>query len=349
MFEPNYHISPLLLDRIKEITLLVHTLNQRLVSEVVLVQMQAEARAVSTYASTSIEGNPLLLTQVKRLLKSQPKQLRGSEREVVNYNEVLMWLNAESNKELTLDLLLKIHAGVVDELLPAHQVGRLRQEPVVVHEPRTGEVAYLPPDHGDVSGLMANLLDFVQANQGVLDPILLAGLLHKQLVVIHPFVDGNGRTTRLATKLLLAGLGLNTFNLFSFEKYYNQNVTRYFQHVGVFGNYYDLVEKLDFTPWLEYFAEGILDELLRVQKQIENNLATPDTTLKLHHEAILAHIDEHGFITDKDYAKKTDRAKATRALDFKFLLELGLIERKGRGRGIYYQRVTESLNHERYN
>jgi len=342
MFEPSYRISPFLLERIKEITLLVHTLNQRLVSDVVLVQMLAEARAVSTYASTSIEGNPLPLTQVKRLLKNQPKQLRDSEREVINYNQVLTWLNAEPEKALTLDLLLKIHSGVVKELLPAHQVGRLRQEPVVVYEPGSGDVVYLPPDHGDMPQLVNDLLAFVQANQGVLDPILLAGLLHKQLVVIHPCVDGNGRTTRLATKLLLAGLGLNTFNLFSFENYYNQNVTRYFQQVGLFGNYYDLVDDLDFTPWLEYFAEGILDELLRVQKQIESNLAAPDTTLKSYHEAILAHIDENGFITDKGYAKITERAKATRALDFKFLLELGLIERKGRGPSVYYQRVAES-------
>ena len=342
MFKPNYRISPFLLERIKEITLLVHMLNQRLVSDVVLVQMQAEARAVSTYASTSIEGNPLPLTQVKRLLKNQPKQLRDSEREVVNYNEVLTWLNAEPEKVLTLDLLLKIQEGVVDGLLPVHQTGQLRQEPVIVYEPRTGDIVYLPPDHADVPQLMMNLLDFVQANQGVLDPILLAGLLHKQLVVIHPFVDGNGRTTRLATKLLLAGLGLNTFNLFSFENYYNQNVTRYFQNVGLFGNYYELVDDLDFTPWLEYFAEGILDELLRVQKQIESNLAAPDTTLKPYHEAILAHIDENGFITDKEYARITERAKATRALDFKFLLELGVIERKGRGPSVYYQRMAGS-------
>ncbi len=132
MFKPNYRISPFLLERIKEITLLVHTLNQRLVSDVVLVQMQAEARAVSTYASTSIEGNPLPLSQVKQLLKNQPKQLRDSEREVVTYNQVLTWLNAEPEKVLTLDLLLKIQSGVVDGLLPVHQTGQLRQEPVIV-------------------------------------------------------------------------------------------------------------------------------------------------------------------------------------------------------------------------
>jgi Fic family protein len=81
-----------------------------------------------------------------------------------------------------------------------------------------------------------------------------------------------------------------------------------------------------------------LDELLRVQKLLASQ-ATPDTALQSHHKAILAHIDAHGFITDKDYAQLTERAKATRALDFKKLLDLRMIERKGRGRGTYYQRV----------
>jgi len=142
---------------------------------------------------------------------------------------------------------------------------------------------------------------------------------------------------------LLAGLGLNTFNLFSFENYFNQNISRYFQEVGVFGNYYELADSLDFTSWLTYFAGGILDELRRVQKHIERNLATPDTALKPHHQAILRYVDEHGFITDRDYAQLTDRAKATRALDFRFLIERGLIERKGRGRGVYYQRALGDL------
>lgn len=337
-FNPRYHISSVLLRRIKQITVLIYELNQRVVSDIVLMQMQMEAQAVSVYASTSIEGNPLPLTEVKRLLKHQPAQLRRSEQEVLNYNQVLTELGTQLHVPFTTDLLLQIHAGVMQGLLPAHQAGQLRQEPVVVYDPRSGEVVYLPPDHEDVAGLVDELVSFVQTNRHKLDPLLLAGLLHKQLVVIHPFVDGNGRTTRLATKLFLAELGLHTFNLFSFENYYNQNVTRYFQNVGLFGNYYDLVETLDFTDWLEYFAEGIVDELLRVQKEIEKNQATPHTTLKPYHQTILTHIDTHGFITDHDYAQLTDRAKATRALDFKFLLNLGILVRKGKGRGIYYQR-----------
>ncbi len=335
MFEPQYYVSTTLLERIKHIAILVHELNKRVVPEIVLAELQAEAQAVSTYASTSIEGNPLPLTEVKRLLRQRPTEIRSSEREVLNYNQALLWLSNHPDQLLHQELLLQIHSHVMTGLLPTHQVGRFRQEPVVIHEPRTGDVVYLPPDYRDVEPLVDDLLAFVQANQGKLDPLLLAGLFHKQLVIIHPFMDGNGRTTRLATNHLLTGLCLNLFNLFSFENYYNQDVTRYFRNVGVFGNYYDLLETLDFTPWLEYFAGGILDELYRVEKALARQ-QTPQTTLKPYHRLILEHIDTHGYITDREYARLTDRAKATRTLDFNKLIEWGLIVRRGSGRATYY-------------
>lgn len=340
LFAPQYNISPPLLAMIKRITVLVHELNQQAVPDVIFMEMQAEARAVSTYASTSIEGNPLPLTEVKRLLKQRPAHLQQSEREVLNYNRVLSDLNQQLDAPFTAALIQHIQAAVMAELLPAHQLGQWRQEAVVVYDPRQQEVVYLPPNYEDVPALMEALIAFVQVNQNNLDPLLLAGLFHKQMAVIHPFMDGNGRTARLATKLLLAGLGLNTFNLFSFENYYNQNVTRYFQYVGLFGDYYELAPQLDFTPWLIYFAEGILDELWRVQKQLAQSQMSPATRLQPYHHLILDYIDQHGFITDRDYTQLTDRAKATRTADFNKLIELGLIVRQGKGRSTHYRRAV---------
>lgn len=340
-FNPRYTISPLLLDTIKQIIISVHELNQRAVPELVMVQFLAEARAVSTYASTSIEGNQLVLTEVKRLLKQHPLHVRQSEREVLNYNQMLLGLNQQLDAPFTADLMQQIQARVMVGLLPDHQLGCWRQEAVVIYEPRGQEVVYLPPNYEDVPALMDGLLHFVQTNRQTLDPLLLAGLFHKQMVVVHPFMDGNGRSTRLATKLLLAGLGLNLFNLFSFENYYNQNVTRYFQHVGLFGDYYELAPQLDFTPWLTYFAEGILDELRRVRKQLDQVQLSPETKLQPYHQLILEYVDTHGFITDRDYALLTDRAKATRTLDFNKLIALGLLVRLGKGRQTHYRRPLE--------
>ena len=336
MFQPAYHISPQLLDSIKHVTLLVHELNKRPVSKIIYAELMSAAMITSSYASTSIEGNPLPLTEVKRLLRSQPAQVKKSEREVLNYNETLKWLNEAPGGPLTTEQILSIHRGVIAGLLPTAHSGQWRRAPVVIHDPRSGNVVYLPPDHQDVPALMDDLIRFVQAQIDRLDPLILAGLFHKQFVIIHPFVDGNGRTARLATKQLLAGLGFNLFPLLSFENYYNQNVTQYFQRVGVQGNYYDVVDSLDFTPWLEYFAAGILDELQRLDKQLTIRQRRPDQPLKPHHQIILDLIDAQGYVTDREYAQHTSRAKATRSLDFRTLLEMGLIERKGRGRSTYY-------------
>jgi hypothetical protein len=82
-------------------------------------------------------------------------------------------------------------------------------------------------------------------------------------------------------------------------------------------------------------------ELLRLEKQMEQQQATAEKVLEPYHQLILAYIDEHGLIRDKDYARLTERAKATRSLDFKKLIALGLIERQGSGRATYYRRASE--------
>ncbi|KKQ96092.1 MAG: Fic family protein [Candidatus Levybacteria bacterium GW2011_GWB1_39_7] len=339
MFQPQYTITDRLLADIKRVNTLVNELNNRRFPHVVLVEFEKVARAVSAYASTSIEGNPLPLTEIKKILKSKPTHIRESEREVLNYNQALQELNKKLEAEkvkLSLDLILKIQRQITEGLLPKFESGKLRDKPVVVNDPRTGKVIYLPPDTKDVKTLIADLIKFVNSNRNEIDLLILAGIFHKQMVIIHPFMDGNGRTTRLAAKVLLAEMGLNTFNLFSFENYYNKNITKYFQTVGEFGNYYELVNKINFTSWLEYFTEGIIDELLRVQKTLPEVGISPETNLQPHHLKILEFIKEKGFIADRDYAKLVGRAKATRALDFKKLIELELISRKGKGKATYY-------------
>ena len=132
-------------------------------------------------------------------------------------------------------------------------------------------------------------------------------------------------------------MGLNTFYLFSFENYYNQNVSRYFQEVGVLGNYYEIEDKIDFTSWLEYFTDGIIDELLRVIKELEKEKNSPDRELKEYHLKIIAYIKKKGYIADRDYALLTKRAKPTRNLDFRKLIAAGIIEKIGKGKATYYK------------
>ncbi len=337
-FTPKYTITEPLLANIKRITSLVAELNNRRFPNVILLELERTAREVSSFASTSIEGNPLPLTEVKKILKSRPTTIRDSEKEVLNYNNALQDLNSklkENKAKLSLSFIQNIQKQVIDGFLPKFEIG-LRQKPVVVNDPRTGKVVYLPPDVKDILPMIEDLIEFIRSNKNSIDPLILAGIFHKQMVIIHPFMDGNGRTTRLVTKVLLAEMGLNTFNLFSFENYYNQNVTKYFQTVGEFGNYYDLIEKINFTHWLEYFTEGIIDELLRVQKLFPKIPINQEAKLEDYHLIILDYIRKKGSISQFEYAKLVKRAKSTRALDLQELVEFGLVERKGNGKATYY-------------
>ncbi len=340
MFKPKYSITHKLLANIKRITEIVSDLNSRSFSNIVLVELENKAREVSAFSSTSIEGNPLPLTDVKRILKNKPEYIRDSEKEILNYNKAIIELNdlIKAKKVIfNLALILKIQKNITSDLIQKNNCGQLRQEPVFVNNPKTGQTVYWPPEQKEVNKLLQDLISYSNDSQNKVDPLILAGIFHKQFVVIHPFIDGNGRTARLATKVLLAKMGLNTFNLFSFENYYNQNVSRYFKEVGLQGNYYDIKNELDFTAWLEYFTDGIIDELLRVRKDMDISSSSPQTELKSHHQKILNYIKDNDFITDKDYAQLTKRAKPTRNLDFRKLIALDLIVKHGQGRATHYK------------
>ena len=338
MYTPLYTITSDLLNNITRIHKLIANLNNQHFSGPVLMELLSSARSLSTHASTSIEGNPLPLTEVKKLLKTSPARLRDSEKEVINYNQTLIWLDEQIdslNFNIDLKLILKVHKGVTRGLLPPLQSGHIRQFPVVVNDPKTREPAYLAPNYKEVSQLLKSLMEFIDKSNNTLDPLLLAGIFHKQFILIHPFMDGNGRTTRLLTKVLLAKLGINTFKLFSFENYYNQNITKYFAIVGERGDYYELSPSLDFTSWLIYFTDGIIDELVRVGNILNASVKnSPD--LRPHHHKILNYLSTHPTISDKEYKKIVKRGDSTRAADFTYLVGLGMLVRHSAGPATYY-------------
>lgn len=342
MFNPKYTITNRLLGNIKRIAEIITDLNSRSFPKVVLAEMEKRAREISAFSSTSIEGNPLPLTDVKRILKNSPKHIRDSEKEVLNYNKAVLELDdLIKAKKLAFDinLIVKIQKIITNGLIEKYRCGHIRKEPVFVNDPKTRKTVYWPPDYEEIPKLLKELMNYLKKNSQIVDSLILAGIFHKEFVIIHPFIDGNGRTARLLTKALLAKMGLNTFNLFSFENYYNQNVSNYFAKVGLVGNYYDEKDKIDFTLWLEYFTDGIIDELLRVKKELEKETVSPD--IKDHHKLILDYIKEKGYITDKDYSAITKRAKPTRNLDFNKLIDLGFIVKVGKGRATYYIQASE--------
>jgi Fic family protein len=342
MFKPTYHLNTTLLGNIVKIKNLISDLNNQKFPELVLARFEKDSYALSAHASTSIEGNPIPLTDVRKILKHTPAHIRDTEKEILNYNKALLYLNTllSKPKPVTNAVICKTQAIVIQDLMDKKNIGKYRVDPVVVNDPRKRVIAYIPPNAEDVSPLMGELISYLEKEFNITDPLILAGIFHKQFVVIHPFIDGNGRTTRLVTKYLLARMGLDTFQLFSFENYYNQNVTKYFSSVGVFGDYYDIADTINFTDWLVYFTDGIIDELLRVQKLLASSIVPKRLTES--EKEIVAYITKNGSISKSEYQKITDRAHSTQILDFKRLVDKNVIVKQGSGKATYYTAFKNS-------
>ncbi|MGI8420307.1 MAG: hypothetical protein ACR2LN_06750 [Candidatus Levyibacteriota bacterium] len=148
MFQPQYTITDLPLANIKRINCLITELNNNRFPNVELLELERSAREMSAHASTSREGNPLPLTEVKKILKTKPSHTRASEKEILNYHQALQDLNKqieEGTVKLSLNLILKIQKQVILDLLPKLEKGHLREKPIVVNDPRTGQPISFPP------------------------------------------------------------------------------------------------------------------------------------------------------------------------------------------------------------
>jgi Fic family protein len=230
---------------------------------------------------------------------------------------------------------------VTHDLMHKKNIGTYRKDAVVVNDPKKRQIAYIPPNHEDVIDLMNELIVFLNRENKNIDALILAGIFHKQFVIIHPFIDGNGRTSRLITKYVLAHMGLDTFRLFSFENYYNKNITNYFNSVGVYGDYYEIKDIVDFTDWLVYFTDGIIDELLRVKKMLSESILP--TRIAEHEKIIIDYIKRHGSISKKEYRVITHRARSTQILDFKRLVDKNTIHRNNLGKATYYTLTVTNI------
>ena len=102
---------------------------------------------------------------------------------------------------------------------------------------------------------------------GELPVPVVAGLAHYQFATIHPYYDGNGRTARLLTTLLLHRGGYGLRGIYSLEEHYSRNLSAYYRAltVGESHNYYEGRAAAEVTGFLAYFLAGMAEAFVGVQ------------------------------------------------------------------------------------
>lgn len=173
-----------------------------------------EALAIEyTYESNRIEGNTLTLQETELVVNEGVTIAGKSMREhleAINHAEAIDYIKdfAKSDIEISERTIKEIHALVLHGI-DRENAGRYRNVPVMI----SGST-HMPPQPYLVEKQMEDfMIKFREMEQAKEHPVLVAAYLHDELVRIHPFIDGNGRTSRLLMNLYLLRYGYTIVNL----------------------------------------------------------------------------------------------------------------------------------------
>lgn len=184
----------------------------------------------SSYASNRMEGNPLTYEQADAAIESKDRHFLKPEQEIRNYYLALELLEKKlENKEpISLKLILEAQKQICDGE-PKEKIGlRGTMPPGVLFAVWNddGTPAYIPPEYNEVPDLLSELIHYI--NESSDHPLIKAAVIHYQLVTIHPFEDGNGRTARIISNYYLSLSGYGFKNVGSLEEYMSYDIDEYY-------------------------------------------------------------------------------------------------------------------------
>ncbi|MBL8889743.1 MAG: Fic family protein [Planctomycetaceae bacterium] len=305
-----------------------------------IARMSERAMLLEAYHTTHIEGTQLTLEQSEILLAGGTVDGASPDdvRELLNYREAFDLVSQYllSGAPVTETLIREIHRRLVEGVRGnAGQPGAYRQLQNAVVNSQTGQVIYTPPAWADVPGLMAQLVQWINRETDI-HPILVAGLAQFQLVHIHPFVDGNGRTSRLLSTLCMYRQGYDFKRLFTISEYYDRDRRAFYAAIqGVRDS------GMDHTGWLEFFCQGLATQMQeaveRGTRAIKADLAVRGSGLPARAADILYCLSDEQPRTIEDLEKEIAGShRRTLQRDLKKLIELGFIESIGQARATQY-------------
>ncbi len=304
-------------------------------------EMGRRAFILEAHHTTHIEGTHLTLEQAEHLLNGNqiPEADPDDVRELLNYRKAFAVVSEylEKGGSITEGLVREIHKQLVEGVRGgAAAPGEYRKIQNYVVNSITNETIYKPPPAHEVPIIMEELVDWLNEEQNI-HPVLVSGISQFQLVQIHPFLDGNGRTSRLLSTLALYRAGYDFKRLFTISEYYDRDRPAFYRAIQRVRE-----NDMDLTCWLEYFVEGLTAQLAEVRERgelaIRRDVLTKEHGLSDRQTKALSHILEHGSLTIQDFEGLfPDINRRTLQRDLKAMVDQGLIVSEGETHQLRYR------------
>jgi Fic family protein len=340
-FSPKYTVTNRITASLTEIERARGFLEAATLSEEWIRRMGERALVLEAHHTTHIEGTRLTLEQAERLWAGERVEDADPDdaRELLNYRKAFDFVSEYivGRRPITEGLIREIHKRLVDGVRGgACAPGEYRKVQNYIVNSATGKIVYTPPPVHDVPILMGELVEWLNSEQEI-HPVLMSGIAQFQLVHIHPFLDGNGRTSRLLSTLCLYRAGYDFKRLFTISEYYDRDRAAFY---GAIQSVRD--NGMDMTAWLEFFVDGLSTQLAEVKNRGEHairlELLVKKHALSQRQARAIDHVFEEGGLTIQQYERLfPDTNRRTLQRDLKALIEKGIFSSEGLTNKLVYR------------
>lgn len=360
MYEPKFSITHNLLLYISRIEAAKALIEHSAIVPAWEAKFRDDARLRTVFHGTHLEGVDLTKEQTDKVVQLdhlvspgevlQHSNVVAQERdiqEVINYRNVIQWINQwqdmiGAKPTYSEEILFTLHRLTTEKILPDEQVGQYRKQQVVVRSIGTGEIAFRPPVSLEVPFLIQDFFEWLNSttDSQTIHSIFKAAITHYELVRVHPFIEGNGRTGRALATLVMYVEDYDFKRFFSLEQYFDANIDEYYAALlSVQQNDGDM------TYWLEYFCYGLAIELDRVLQQVLKLSQDLQLKTRLGQQIALSErqiilfelLNKQGEVTSQDAQAVLPNVSVDTILrDIKDLIEKGLVKKSGVTKGVTY-------------
>lgn len=340
-FEPKFTTTNIITNALSNIERVRGFLDAAILSKEWIDEMQNRALVLEAYYTTHIEGTQLTLEQSEKLLAGEKVTNINldDKKELLNYRKAFEFVSQflDENQPITEGLVREIHKLLVKGVRGNSAApGEYRKIQNHVVNSKTKEVVYEPPPAYEVPIMMSDLVAWMRMEEQI-NPILAAGIAQFQLVHIHPFLDGNGRSARLLSTLYLYKSGYDFKRLFTISEYYDRDRAGYYKAIqSVRGN------NMDMTSWLEYFTSALQTQMQEIKEHgervIKADIVANKYKLVKRQTKIVERLLETKKLAIKDIEELFPTVnRRTLQRDLKGMTEAGIVTSSGATHNIIYQ------------
>lgn len=227
-----------------------------------------------------------------------------------------------------------------------HDIGKgpgvFRGGPVSVRHAPSGQIVYEGPTSELVPRLVQELTEDLNRSDGA-PPMVRAAMAHLNLVMVHPYRDGNGRIARILQSLVLARDGILAPEFSSIEEYLGRNTQAYYDVLAEVGAGAWQPHR-DARPWIRFCLTAHFRQAQRVLRRVRQSerlwgmLEIEVQRAGVPNRTIFALFDaaQRLRVTNRGYKEHGDVSEHVGGRDLKRLVDVGLLEPRGEKRGRYY-------------